>query len=58
MLHLRETTEIDVRTSLLHLLHFLEALFQLFHRLICSIGMQYILHRVFLFFLNAKTGNG
>ena len=37
---MRETTEIDIRPSLLHLHHLLDALFHLLHPLFFGIGVE------------------
>ena len=50
--HLRETTEIDIRTLFLHLLHPLELLFHLLHPPFFFIGMEDIIQRMVLHFLN------
>ena len=42
-LHLRKTTEVDIRALFLHLLHLLEALLHLFHTAFLCVRMQYIL---------------
>ena len=47
-LHLRETSEIDVRTLLLHIQHAIETLFNLFQFTLLLSGMQNILHRILL----------
>ena len=41
--HLRETAEIDIGSAFLHVRYFAEALFELFHLPVISIGMQNIL---------------
>ena len=47
-LHLREASEVDVGSLLLHVGHLLHALFHLLHVLLGCIGMQDILQRVFI----------
>ena len=54
-LHLRETTEIDVGTLFLHLLHPLETFLQLFHPPFFLIGMKDVIQRMFLHFLDTIT---
>ena len=56
-LHLRETSEVDVRTLFLHTLHPTVVLLQLFHPAFLGIRMQNILHRIVLNLLNTISGN-
>ena len=54
-LQLRESTEVDVGASLLHILHLANRCLEFFHRLVLSIGMQDVFHRVVLLHLDATT---
>ena len=56
-LHLRETSEVDVRTLFLHALHPTVVLLQLLHPAFLGIGMQNILHRIVLNLLDTISGN-
>ena len=47
--HLRETTKVDIRTLLLHILHALIALFQLFHPTFFLVRVKNVVQSVFLY---------